>query len=260
MNRRIAAVIGTTIAVAGLAVAIPLTAGAGPSGSTATSATTSSSPTPLRASQAGAPAPSRATFCGTGFFDQTSESELTRQFGLRFNCFSLAGSEQWIVIFAGQTSTPADRAPFGSYVVAIDQCDSFDVTCENPDSPHSITEFKFYSPPEPAVLANPTDFQTAFGNNVLMLRDGSCGVVLFDTMSGDWYEVTTPKNPYTAAEEADSLTAGSVSNTTAFPAQPQPMSGGTALTSSVKDVQTTAPPPPPNQSAAAQASPTSCPA
>lgn len=51
-------------------------------------------------------------------------------------------------------------------------------------------------------LANPTDFERAFGDDVLVLFDGWCGNVLFDTKPAEWFEGNGPSARSTIAAVA----------------------------------------------------------
>lgn len=211
----------------GLAIGVPVPVGAGGGGARRPASPTTVPPA-LTPAQAGAPLPAAQVDCGQTFLSPPDRATLTGHFGVIFACFQLSGSDQWTIVFAGQLGTSNRPAPAGTYSVALENCRQ-SASCSNPDVTHSPTSFELYRPPLAAELANPTDFQRVLGENVLMLTDGSCGLVLFDTRTTEWYEVTTDNVHRTAASEAMALVDNRPTGATPFPAQPSALPFRSAL-------------------------------
>jgi len=109
-----------------------------------------------------------------------------------FDCFNLAGTNQWVVVSNGlsitSTATPPPASDGGS-IVAVETCAAGDASCLGADTQHNFAEFSVYYPPDPS--AGGMKFLTTMGTNFVDVADGSCGGFALNTNNGQWYALTT---------------------------------------------------------------------
>jgi len=127
------------------------------------------------------------TLCGQGFFSDQEMAELTVRFG-SISCFSLPGSNQWVVTGDGMSTTSSATPPpatSGGGIVAVETCKITDATCLNPNSLHSFSNFGVSYPPLPT--SGQLKLQSTFGSHFVQVTDASCGPFTIDTTNLSWY-------------------------------------------------------------------------
>ena len=166
-----------------------------------------------------APTGPQGVACGSGFLSPQQVLELQNQFG-SLQCFSLIGSNQWIVIGDGMTINPSAIPPPatpGGSIIAVETCNANDVSCLSPDTQHDFAQFTVFYPPNPST--GDMGLMTTPGSHLINVADGSCGPFTFDSSNGEWFLTS----PATIA----ALTSGGVLPPAAV--SPAPVTGATAI-------------------------------
>ncbi len=138
-----------------------------------------------------APTGPAGAVCSSIFFSSDTWSQLTSQFGI-IDCFSLPGSDQWVVVGDGMSTTSSQEPPppsSGGAIVAVESCSASDTSCLSASTQHDFGQFTVYYPPNPSV--GEMNIATTAGPNLVNLIDGVCGSFTFDSTNGEWF-ATSP--------------------------------------------------------------------
>src|SRR5262245_33864558 len=123
--------------------------------------------------------------CGSTYFAADVVSRLSDRFG-SLRCFRFATDDRWTVVGDGM-QVDGDGPTPGGAVVAVASCTGSRAArsrCLDPESPHDFASFTVVRPPDPA--AWPVRLQSTFGDRLLYVADGVCGVVTLDLRTLRW--------------------------------------------------------------------------
>jgi hypothetical protein len=123
--------------------------------------------------------------CGSTFFTPEVVSRLTNRFG-SLRCFRFATDDLWTLVGDGM-QVDGDGPAAGGAVVAVAPCPGSRAArarCLDAESPHDFATFAVVRPPDPA--AWPVRLQSTFGDRLLYVADGVCGLVTLDLRTLRW--------------------------------------------------------------------------
>jgi hypothetical protein len=157
--------------------------------------------------------------CGSGFFSESQAADLTSTFG-GYTCWSVEGSDQWVVVGSGQNETsPTAAAAPGGEIVAVETCATTDSSCLDANSLHNFDQFTVYYPPDPDTYSLSLVLRAS--TTLFQFIDPYCGSFLFQSTTGNWY----PFSQANAQAIGDGVAMQTVSS-------PPPLDGASALETS----------------------------
>jgi hypothetical protein len=182
-------------------------------------------PTPLAAVSPDAPA--ALTECDLSAFFGADYDSITAELGPVWDCGRFERGTQWMVLFGGEQpgSTPSgsQKAPFGSYSIALENCAAGDSACLDPAAPHDFSNFVVYRPPSASGFDHPPTTLTIHSSDYIVILDGACNYVVFDLDHPGWF--TPPTDP---SQHSD-LLAGNTNSIAEYTQASNPLTGTEAL-------------------------------